>query len=201
MSASTEPVPHLELDARGDASRPPFRRIAIMALIAAVLAVIAVLTVLPGLAPPVPERTGERVVELDPKTIQRIEVTPREGAPYSFLRKDRTWFLASAAGDIEVPSDRLDGFLDTLAGLTRLVVIDEPDLNLAEFGLAPPRARVTLRDGGDRTITLALGDRNPPLTALYVQVLPGTNIVLAGAVLLWEFDKLVALSKTPPVQP
>jgi hypothetical protein len=93
----------------------------------------------------------------------------------------------------------LDGFLETLAGLTRLVVIDGADANLAEFGLAPPRAVVTIRDG--RVFSLAIGDRNPPLTALYVQIFPEANITLVGSVLLWEFDKLVALSKTQPVEP
>lgn len=181
------------------ASRPPLRRLAIMAAIAAVLAVVVIVTVLPGLAPPVPERRGEPVVALDPKSVRQVEVVPREGAPYSFARKDGGWVMTRVAGEEVVPSDRLDGFLETLAGLTRLVVIDEPDLSLAEFGLAPSRAVVTIRDG--KEIKLALGDRNPPLTALYVQILPETNIVLVGSVLLWEFDKLVALSKTQPVEP
>ena len=37
------------------------------------------------------------------------------------------------------------------------------------------------------------------MTALYVQVLPSTKIELVGSVLLWEFDKLAALTKTLPV--
>ena len=51
-----------------------------------------------------------------------------------------------------------------------------------------------------RGFVFAIGDRNPPLTALYVQVLPSTKIELVGSVLLWEFDKLVALTKTLPVE-
>jgi len=200
MSTATDSLSDVDRRAADDGDvRPPFRRLAIMALVAVLLAVICILTVLPGLAPPLPTRGGERVVELDPKQVQQVEVVPRDGAPYSFARKGDAWVMSRPQGADVVPSDRLDGFLETLAGLTRLVVIDEPDQNLAEFGLEPPRAVVTIRGG--KEVTLALGDRNPPLTALYVQILPGTNIVLAGAVLLWEFDKLVVLSKTQPVEP
>jgi hypothetical protein len=176
----------------------PTRRIALLAAIAAALGVVALLTVLPGLAPPVPERGGERLIDLDPKRVRQIDVLPREGAPYRFTRKDRTWTMSIDGRDVVVPSDRLDGFLETLAGLTRLVVIDGAETKRSEFGLDPPRALLTIRDG--RLLSIALGDRNPPLTALYVQVLPEANIALVGSVLLWEFDKLVALSKTPPVE-
>ena len=200
MSAVAEPLRDVrDLESDDIGARPPLRRLAIMALVALVLGVVVLLTVLPGLAPPVPKRGGEPVVELDPKRVRQVDVVPREGAPYSFARKDGAWFMSRQQGEEAVPSDRLDGFLGTLAGLTRLVVIDEPDANLAEFGLAPPRAVITIRDGKD--LALAVGDRNPPLTALYVQVLPNSDIVLAGAVLLWEFDKLVALSKIQPVEP
>jgi hypothetical protein len=186
--------------APGDSgSQPPLRRVAIMAAIAAALGVVVFLTVVPGLKAAAPKRTGEPVVALDPKQIRQVEVTPRDGSPYSFARKNGGWVMVGPAGEGEVPSDRLDGFLETLAGLTRLVVIDEPDLSRAQFGLDPPRAVVTMR--GDQDIAIAIGDRNPPLTALYVQVLPRTNIVLVGAVLLWEFDKLAALARTQPVEP
>jgi hypothetical protein len=186
------------LPAVDDGSTVPVRRLVTMAAIAIALGVLAAFTVLPGLAPPLPEQ-GERLLVFDPKRVRVIDVVPRGGMPYAFVRKDSTWTLTRGDVSVEVPSDRLDGFLQTLAGLTRLVVIDDPNLNRAEFGLAPPRALITVRDGEVHSI--ALGDRNPPLTALYVQVMPSSNIELVGAVLLWEFDKLAALTKTLPVEP
>jgi hypothetical protein len=176
---------------------PPLRRIAVLAAIAALLGVIVVVTVVPHAFAP-PKRPGEPFLHFDPKRVRRIDVAPREGAPYSFARKDGGWTMSGRGDASEVPADRLDGFLETLAGLTRLVVIDEPGQNPADFGLAPPRALVTLHGDGD--VAIAIGDRNPPLTALYVQVLPRTNIVLVGAVLLWEFNKLAALARTQPVE-
>jgi hypothetical protein len=180
------------------ASRAP-RRVAILAAIAALLGVVVFLTLLTSekLAPP--KRPGEPLVALDPKEVRRVDVAPRQGAPYSFARKDGGWVIEGRGDDGEVPADRLDGFLETLTALTRLVVIDEPDPKLADFGLDPPRAVVTIHGATD--VALAIGDRNPPLTALYVQILPRTNIVLVGAVLLWEFDKLASLAKSQPVEP
>ena len=194
----TGPVVGASLPEVDDGSTVPVRRLAVMAAAAVALGVVAAFTVLPGLAPPLPVQ-GERLLRFDPKRVRAVDVIPRGALPYSFVRKGDIWTLTREDAAVEVPSDRLDGFLETLAGLTRLVVIDDPGLELSEFGLAPPRAFVTVRDGDVHSI--ALGDRNPPLTALYVQVMPSSNIELVGAVLLWEFDKLVALTKTLPVEP
>lgn len=177
----------------------PVRRLAVMAAVAAVLGVVALVTVLPRLEPPVPTQSGERLFDFDPKRVRIVEIITRDRQVlYSFTRRNGTWTLSGPEGEAEVPADRLDGFLETLAGLTRLVVIDGPEIDRKEFGLLPPRAMVTIRDG--RATTFAIGDRNAPLTALYVQVLPSTNIDLVGSVLLWDFDKLVALTKTLPVE-
>lgn len=191
-AAIAEPAP-------ATAERAPVRRLLVLAAVAAGLAVLVAVTVLPGLAPPLPERSGELLVEFDPAAVRRVEIQPREGEPYAFERRGDAWLLEGRSEAQEVPADRLDGFLDTLAGMTRLVVISEPDIDPAEFGLDPPRARILLRDG--KEVPIAIGDRNPPLTALYVQVLPGTNIVLVGAVLFWEFDKLANLARRQPVEP
>lgn len=175
----------------------PVRRLLAMAALVAALGIVALFTVLPRVtAPPPATQSGERVFELDPKRVRAVEITDLRGV-FRFVRRDGAWTLRNDRGAVDVRSDLMDGFLTTLGNLTRLVVIDDPDVDLKDFGLAPPRAIVVIRDGRTRTITI--GDRNPPLTALYVQVLPSSNIELVGSVLLWEFDKLAALTKTLPV--
>lgn len=186
--------------ARAAAGTPaPVRRLAILAAFAAALALIAAATALPKLAPPSPTRSGDRLFAFEPERVRTVEISLRDRkGVYELVRRDRTWTLYGPEGRVEAPADRVDGFLDTLAGLTRLVEIAGPDIRLADFGLAPPRAAVTVRDGSG--FSFAIGDRNPPLTALYVQVLPSSKIQLVGSVLLWEFDKLVALIKALPVE-
>lgn len=176
----------------------PVRRLLVMALVAAALGIVALFTVLPRvMAPPPATQGGERVFEVDPKRVRAVEMTDLRGV-FRFVRRDGAWTLNGAGGSLEVSSDLMEGFLTTLGSLTRLVVIDDAEVDLKDFGLAPPRAIVVIRDGRTRTITI--GDRNPPLTALYVQVLPSTKVELVGSVLLWEFDKLLALTKTLPVE-
>lgn len=177
----------------------PLRRLAILAAIAIALAGLAAALALPKLAPPAPTQSGERLFSFEPKRVRAVEISLRgRKGLYEFIRRDGTWTLYGPEGKAEVPGDRVVGFLETLAGLTRLVEISGPDVRLPDYGLDPPRAAVTVRDG--RGIMFAIGDRNPALTALYVQVFPSANIQLVGSVLLWEFDKLVALIKTLPVE-
>lgn len=198
MSALEETLPGGVADETG--TPVPVRRLLLMAVAAGLLAVVALFTVLPRVVSrPVATQGGERVFPIDPKRVRSVAIVTRDqGVFYTFARRNGTWTLSGPHGSVEVPADRLDGFLETLAGLTRLVVIDGPDIERKDFGLDPARAVVTIRDG--RTLGFAIGDRNPPLTALYVQVLPSTKIELVGSVLLWEFDKLVALTKTLPVE-
>jgi hypothetical protein len=190
---------HAHDDARG--ALVPVRRLLALAGVAAVLAVVAALTALPKLAPPAPTQIGERVFDLEPRRVRSIDMAlpPEKGGLFKFVRRDATWTLYRRDGiSAEVPADRLDDFLAAVAGLTRLVEIEGADIDGKDFGFDPPRAVVTIRDGGARAF--AIGDRNPPLTALYVQVLPSPTIVLVGSVLLWELDKLIALTKTLPVE-
>jgi hypothetical protein len=199
MSGVEQALPGVAYD--DEAGAPvPVRRLLVLAIVAAVLTVLAALTALPKLAPPAPTQAGERVVQFDPKRVRSVLLSLR-GRPgmYKFIRRDSTWTLYAPDGaSVEAPADRLDGFLATASGLTRLVEIWGPEIEVKDFGLEPPRAAVTIRDG--RAHVLAIGDRNPPLTALYVQVLPNPQIVLVGSVLLWELDKLIALTKTLPVE-
>ncbi|MBY0277940.1 DUF4340 domain-containing protein [Candidatus Binatia bacterium] len=198
MSARDAAVPVVAVDDVPGVDAP-VRRLAILTAAAIVLGVLAAALALPKLAPPAPTQSGERLFSFDPKRVRAVEISLRgRKGLYEFVRRDGIWTLYGPEGRVEAPADRVEGFLGTLAGLTRLVEIAGPDVRLADYGLEPPRAAVTVRDG--RGILFAIGDRNPPLTALYVQVFPSANIELVGSVLLWEFDKLVALIKTLPVE-
>lgn len=141
----------------------------------------------PRLAPPT-EAPKVPLVGVPPATVVSIEVAGREERG-RFERVVGGWTRSRSGGPAE-PADAgvVDGFLDQLARLGRLTQFVEGDLGA--FGLAPPRGSIVLR--GAQEATIVIGDRNPPLTALYVQVLPAPDIVLVGSVLLWEYDKLLA---------
>jgi hypothetical protein len=192
--ADAERAPQLADAAEQAGSGPGGRQIAtlaVLAAVAAVLAAIVVLTVLPTLNPPAPTAAGTPLVEVDPAQVTGIDAV-RGDATVRFNRTPGGWARSSPQGVEDIDPDRLDGFLSTLASLKRLSELSGDDLVPADFGLEPPRGEIVLHGPSD--VRIVIGDRNPPLTALYVQVLPDPRIVLVGSVLLWEFDKLTGLA-------
>jgi hypothetical protein len=166
-----------------------------MLVVAAGLGWLVVATVLPKLNQP-PTRQGTRLIRIDPQAAHEVRIARGETRLEFFRAKDG-WGLRPAAGADALVTDRLNGFLEALEQTTRLVEIGARPLS--EFGLDPRRGEIVVRNGDEAKI--AIGDRNPPLTGLYVQVLPGPSVVMVGAVLLWEFDKLVALAPREPIWP
>jgi Domain of unknown function (DUF4340) len=187
-----------ELETKGRSS-PVVRRgvpgagLLSLALAATLAVVLGILVVRTTSSPPtaVP-RTPSRplLLALAPESVRRVEVS-RGDQVLRFERTGEGWRLGDGAEGL-VPDDRVDQFLRTIAGLERLEQVADPGASLAEFGLDPPRALVVLSAGGESRI--AIGERNPALTALYVQVAPDPHVVLVGAVLQWELDKLAALA-------
>jgi Domain of unknown function (DUF4340) len=86
----------------------------------------------------------------------------------------------------------LDDFLSTLADLQKLTTIDANARDLADYGLTIPSRRLGLETSDGGRLSLAIGDRNPPGTAVYVQIGAGGPVALAGALIIWEFDKAFA---------
>ena len=75
--------------------------------------------------------------------------------------------------------------------LVNLGEIEGGAARLSEYGLQPPSARISLRVTGATTRTLALGRGNPVQTSLYARVNEASQVVLVGAVILWDMRKLV----------
>jgi hypothetical protein len=162
--------------------------------IAAALALVLGFLVLQTTNPPPTSTPGvplrPLLIQLSPGSVQTVELT-RGGEVLRFERQGDDWQLRDQ-GTRLVPDDRVDQFLHTIAGLERLEEVADPGASLAEFGLDPPRTRVVL--GAGRDTRIAIGERNPALTGLYVQVAPDPHVVLVGAILQWELDKLEALA-------
>jgi hypothetical protein len=164
------------------------RRLVAMAVVAGILGMLALRVVPQRLAPP-ELRPAAPLLAADPAAVREVELW--RGEQVARLRRvdGGSWTLALAGGPEQtVDGESVRSFLDLLHSTAPLTQFVESDL--AAFGLQPPRATLALRDGGETR--LAFGDRNPPLTALYVQVLPAPDIAVVGSVVQWELDKLVA---------
>lgn len=83
---------------------------------------------------------------------------------------------------------RFEEFLGALAATAKLTTIEAAPTDLAVYGLATPSRRLVLDLVAGPPVTLAIGDRTPVGTAVYVRLGDGP-VELAGSLLLWEIDK------------
>jgi hypothetical protein len=81
--------------------------------------------------------------------------------------------------------------LDVLATLGPIMVVDPEPADPADYGLGPGARRLTLSGAGERVLlALEVGERNPAWTGLYARVAGERRVLLVGAVLHWELEKL-----------
>lgn len=132
----------------------------------------------------------ERLVAFDPATI--IGVTLEHGG-----RTARTKRTAYGWSNTTRPR----AITDLIASLAQLAVIltveSEPsDEDLEGYGLLAPLAAIRLERSGADAISIALGNRNPSATGVYARASQRPDVVLTGAVAIWEIEK--ALNALPP---
>jgi hypothetical protein len=87
------------------------------------------------------------------------------------------------------PAGAVADFLHNLSGLGELMRLDTSPDQLRECGLAPPQGEIELHRENGEPLVLLLGERNPAATGAYVRVGRNGHVALAGALILWEFDK------------
>jgi len=163
---------------------------------ALILGVLVVVDVLPRIDAPPPAVQGRRFLPQDLGPVEAIEIE-RGGKVFRLDRVSSGWEILDHGERSAVVDDRVTEFLDTVGSLVELVEIGPASaVSLEEFGLSEPEDRIVLIPGSGKEIQILLGDRNPPLTGIYVEVLPGERVVLVGAVLLLEVDKLAALASS-----
>ena len=123
-----------------------------------------------------------RLVAFDPGDVVGVQLQ-RMDQTRSVHRQNGTW------EGIDDPA-AINDFLHTLAELPVLMDISPSDRDLAEFGLAPPVGVIVLHTDTDHPLVLQIGNRNPATTGVYVRTGENGTVVLAGALIEWEFDKL-----------
>jgi hypothetical protein len=168
--------------------------------LAVVLAVLVGVVVFPRLAPPAAAPAGRPLVTLTAADVHEVEVT-REQSGRKHLRLDRTdkgWDMVSAAGSEPIPPERVADFLGAITSARVVLDLSDGAEKRADLGFDDPAAEVTLRRTDGEPIRIVVGDRNPTLTGLYVQVFPGGQLSMVGSLLLWEVDKLAALVTAQP---
>ena len=90
-------------------------------------------------------------------------------------------------------ADVVDAVLDSLGSLHPHAVLEGETKtgSLAEYGLAPARERLLLSDDrGNALLSVDIGTRNPAWTGYYARREGRDEVLLVGALLRRELDKL-----------
>jgi len=132
----------------------------------------------------------------DASAVPVLLATPAAAARVDLERPDRPLRAIRAGArwidDAGRPwqGDVVSDLLATLATLRPVMVVDAEGGETAAYGLATPeRLRVSAADGSELA-RIDVGQPNPAGTGLYARVGDRSDVVLIGAVLRWELDKL-----------
>ncbi|MEO8604855.1 MAG: hypothetical protein ABI629_19975 [bacterium] len=133
-------------------------------------------------APPLPAADLEHLLVFDPADVTALDLRRGERV----LHSERT---ADGWSGVQRPAD-VNDFLTGLTELYEIMKLDVGTDQLAAHGLAPAAGTIELTRRDAPPLVLLIGNRNPPATAVYAQVSPGGPVVLTGALLIWNVDKL-----------
>lgn len=122
-----------------------------------------------------------------PSGVSRVEIEQGKSKLVA-VRRDGGWVDASGR---PWQSPGVADLLDTLTTLRPVMVVDPDPSEPADYGLGPDATRLRLAGADGRSILgLEVGERNPAWTGLYARVAGHKDVVLVGAVLRWELEKL-----------
>jgi len=131
-----------------------------------------------------------KLLDFEPADVVAVQVQ-RTGQSLTVQRQDSGW---QGVDDPSVVND----FLHTLSDLRVLMDISVAAQSLKDYGLDPPLGTVALRVSGQaEPLILQIGERNPATTGVYVRLGESGAVVLAGALVEWEFDKLFKRLSAP----
>jgi hypothetical protein len=135
------------------------------------------------LRPTPPGQDAPSLLRYEPTEITGIRIR-RGDLDLHVQRRNGKWINASRP-------DALDDLLVNLLTLSEIMTTEVAKQDLADHGLDPPQAVVDLERADGDTISVRIGNRNPPATAVYVQVGPSEHVTLTGALMLWEVEKAI----------
>jgi len=124
------------------------------------------------------ESVAAPIVQAPAASVDTISTETRAGALE--LRKEAgRWRVESPPG-LNVSSDLVGAFVDTLTTIPPVEILPDVPDTLPAYGLEPPLARVRLAAGGRALATVELGERNPTRTAVYARRRDDRHVYLLG---------------------
>jgi hypothetical protein len=120
-------------------------------------------------------------------SIVRLEVEDSDGR-LTAVRRDGGWVDSDGR---PWPARVVPELVEALTTLRPLMVVEADPADPADYGLGDPATRVRLVGVDGRPLLhLEVGERNPAWTGIYARVAGSHDVLLVGALLHWELEKL-----------
>jgi len=127
-------------------------------------------------------------------SVARVELD-ESGGRLTAVRADGGWRDAAGA---RWRDGAVESLLDTLGTLGPVTVVARDPTDPTEYGLGTGAARLRVTtDDGRSALALELGARNPAWTGLYARRAGEHEVLLVGALLGWELEKLHSAAPGP----
>jgi hypothetical protein len=103
------------------------------------------------------------------------------------VRRAGAW---QAFGHAVLPAGSVDDLLAALATIRPMDTLTPSGTNAPDYGLGAAATTLTMAAGAVPLLQLQVGNRNPAWTGVYVRRNGSAEILLVGALLHWELEKL-----------
>jgi Domain of unknown function (DUF4340) len=142
------------------------------------------------------------LISADKDTLVKIVLSARAEGTLTLEKKGKTWTVDSAP-QLSLDQSSVDDIVMTFTSLNAERVIEENPTDLAQYGLAPPRAvgEAVYSDGA--TKTLFLGDKSPTGSTYYLQMKGDPKVYTVwtshGEQMHWKIADLRDKTITPAI--
>jgi hypothetical protein len=134
----------------------------------------------PRAAPVQPAGQMRPFLNLTQESIQELVVRRLDGEVVC-RREGDSWQVVEPASVRRVPSSLITSLVENLVQSREAEVMAEAPADLSPFGLDMPRSTLVLKTNNQNaSVTVFLGDRNPPATAVYARLEGSPQVFLLG---------------------
>jgi hypothetical protein len=157
-----------------------------LGLLAVAALLVAYLLLVP---PPAPPPLPESLLSVPAESVDDVALT----WPDAHLHVRRTDGVWRSDGGAVLPPDTVGDLLAALSTLRPMETLPGRD-PVADYGLDARATTLVISAAGATVLRLRIGDRNPAWTGVYVQRSGSDDVVVVGALLHWELEKLHAMA-------
>ena len=138
------------------------------------------------------KKIGPPLLALRPEEVKKIEIKSLTGGELIGEWREKRWSLLKG-NEVENWEATIDDFIVNLLMTVEIEKFRVENSQLKTYGLENPAFRITLTDITDKTYQILIGDTNPVRTSVYVKRAESPLVIIAGAVLNYELQKIAPL--------